>query len=89
MPHPEETRASAQPSQRAAAAITVGASVFSFAARATGVVIVAGGTVSLVELGRNGTFTGIGVIAGVVPVSQDDTVRVTYTVVPTMTFVRA
>ena len=87
MPHFDEALGLAQPSQRAPVAITVGASPFTTVARAGGVVVVQGGTVSLVELGRNGVFTTLGVTAGAVPVSQDDSVRVTYTVAPTMTFI--
>lgn len=71
-----------------AVSITVTASPFSYVATTTGTVFVRGGTVSLIELGRNGVFTNIGVIAGPVPVSEGDAVRVTYTVLPTMTFVR-
>jgi hypothetical protein len=88
MPHPDEILGLALPSQRAAAAITVAASPFSFVARTSGAVIVNAGTVSLVEIGRNGTFTTIGVVAGMFHVAQDDTLRVTYTVAPTMTFLR-
>jgi hypothetical protein len=78
----------AAPSGADAAAITVTASPFSYTATNSGTVLVAGGTVSAIELGRNGVFTSTGVTAGVVPVSEGDAVRVTYTVVPTMTFVR-
>lgn len=76
------------PSGVNAAAITVGASPFSYTATSSGVVLIAGGTVSAIALGRNGVFTGIGVTAGPVPVSEGDAVRVTYAVAPTMTFVR-
>lgn len=68
--------------------IAVTASPFSYTAANDGLVIVTGGTVSLVEYGRGGVFTNIGTIAGAVPVSQGDVVRVTYTVAPTITFVR-
>lgn len=78
----------ATPSGANAAAITVSASPFSYTATDSGVVLVSGGTVSAIALGRNGTFTSIGVTAGPVPVSEGDVVRVTYTVIPTMTFVR-
>lgn len=76
------------PSGVAAAAITVAASPFSYTATSSGTVLVSGGTVSAIDLGRNGAFTNVGVIAGAVPVSDGDVVRVTYTVAPTMTFVR-
>jgi hypothetical protein len=75
-------------SNQAPSAATVGASPFSYTAPQAGVVLISGGTVSLVEYGRGGVFTNIGTVAGAVPVSQGDVVRVTYTVAPTMTFVR-
>jgi hypothetical protein len=76
------------PSGANAAAVTISASPFTYTATSSGVVLVAGGTVSALELGRNGTFTNIGVIAGAVPLSDGDSLRVTYTVLPTLTFVR-
>lgn len=88
MPHTDETLGLTQPSQDAVAAITVGASVFSYKAPNAGVVIITGGTVSLIEYGRNGTFTTTGITVGLVPVSKADTVRVTYSVLPTMSFIR-
>lgn len=88
MSHSDEALGLSQPSQNAPAAITVGASVFSHKAAGDGVVITTGGTVSLIELGRGGVFTTTGIIVGIVPVSKGDTVRVTYSVIPTMTFVK-
>lgn len=87
MSHPEETRGLLQPSQDAPVSIAVGASVFTYTAPETGAVIVNGGTVSLVEYGRNGTFISTGTPA-IFPVSRNDKVRVTYSVTPAMTFVR-
>lgn len=78
----------AAPSGAAPAAIAVGASPFSYTAENLGTVFVAGGTVSNVSLNRNGVITDTGAIAGAVPVSEGDVVQVTYTVLPTMTFVR-
>lgn len=78
----------AAPSGADAATVTPGPSPFEYAATNSGSVLVSDGTVSLIELGRNGVFTNVGVIAGAIPVSEGDAVRVTYTVVPTMTFVR-
>lgn len=86
MPHIGE-KSEALPSKRAAGSITVGASPYSYTATSNGMAIVAGGTVSSIEYGRNGVYTDIGVIAGVVPTQAFDVVRVTYTVAPTMTFV--
>jgi predicted Rossmann-fold nucleotide-binding protein len=88
MSHTDEALGLTQGSQNPPAAITVGASPFSYKAMGDGVVIVTGGTVSLIEYGRNGTFTTTGITVGLVPVSRGDTVRVTYTALPAMTFVR-
>lgn len=87
MPHPEETLGLTLPSLRAPAAITPGASPYSYTASAAGTVIVAAGTVTIVEIGRGGVFTVTGLIAALVPVSLGDVVRVTYAVAPTMTFI--
>lgn len=88
MPHTDEALGLSLPSQNAVVAITVGASAFDYKSPDAGVVIVTGGTVTAIAYGRNGTFTGIGVITGIIPVSKGDVVRVTYTVVPTMTFIK-
>jgi len=78
----------AAPSGADPAVIAVGVSPFSYDVANFGTVFVAGGTVSAIELGRNGVFTNTGTIAGPIPVSEGDVVRVTYTVLPTMTLVR-
>lgn len=66
--------------------ITVGASPFAYMAPTTGTLVINGGTVSLINYTRSGvnvTMTG-----GVIPISSGDTVTVTYSVVPSMTFIR-
>jgi len=50
-------------------------------------VIVRGGTVSLIEHGRGGSYESVGVTAGIFHVSPGDVLRVTYTVAPTMRLV--
>jgi hypothetical protein len=73
----------------APSAITVTASPFTYQ-NATGYaadVIISGGTVSLVEFGRSGAFTNVGTVAGMFGLSPFDSIRVTYTVAPTMTLV--
>jgi hypothetical protein len=72
----------------AIAAVTVTASPFSYTAQAAGFVVISGGTVSAVTLKR-GTPAAISVgeTAGIVPVSAGDIVAVTYSVLPTMSFV--
>lgn len=67
-------------------AVTVGSSPYVFTARADGVLAISGGTFSLVEYGRNGTYTSIG-MPNSVTVFEYDTIRVTYTLAPTMTFI--
>lgn len=71
------------------AAITVGSSPFTYIAPAGGSVIVQGGTTTQIQFSRDGTnFYVTGVTAGMLPVSQGDTVIVTYSVgPPTMKFV--
>jgi|ERR1041385_7965592 hypothetical protein len=51
-------------------------------------VIVKGGTVSKVEFTRDGTtFIDVGTVAGMFALSPLDSLRVTYTVVPTITVI--
>lgn len=69
-----------------AQAITPTGSPFTFRAPKNGRVIVTVGTVTTIEVGRHGVFTVAGLLAGIVPVSKHDQVRVTYLLAPTMTF---
>lgn len=85
MPHSDETL-SLLTETTPLAAVTVGASPFTYVAQDAGRIVVQGGTVSLIELGRKASFVTLGITAGVIPVSRGDSVRVTYTVLPTMTF---
>ena len=71
-----------------AAAVAVAASPFVYTAASDGNLIVTGGTISLIEYGRNSIYTSTGLTAGLVPMFAGDTVRVTYTVLPTMTFIK-
>lgn len=72
----------------AIAAITVGASPFSYTAPAAGNVLIVGGTVSAVTLKRGSpSAVSVGATAGSVPVSAGDIVTVTYSGAPTMSFV--
>lgn len=68
---------------------TPGASPWTFQAPYAGTVNVQGGTVSKIEFSRDGGATWITMAAGVVPVDQGDDVRVTYSVVPTVTLIGA
>ena len=67
--------------------VTVQASPFMYQAPAGGQVLVSGGTVTDISYSRTaGTFYSTGQTAGVIPVSANDILKVTYTGVPTMVF---
>lgn len=69
-------------------ALAVGASPYTYVAGVKGSMIVSGGTVSAIEFTRNGTtFYSTGEIAGMFPLNARDSLRVTYSVLPTMVFV--
>lgn len=79
-----------QPQERAMTApelVTVGASPFTFQANRDGFLIVTGGTVSQQEYGRGATFTDVGLLTSMLPVLLGDSIRVTYSAVPTITFI--
>ena len=68
-------------------AITPGASPYTYTAPFDGWVTVSGGTVSGLDLSRDGTtFIATGVLAGPIPVSRLDKLKVTWTGSPTMNF---
>ena len=66
--------------------VTPGASPYTYTADRRGVVVISGGTVSTIELGRFGSFVTVGLAAGAIPVDEADQVKVTYTLAPTITF---
>jgi hypothetical protein len=70
--------------------IVVGASPFSFSPGFDGFAIVTGGTVSSITLSRDGgvAIFPTGLLIGVFPLSLSDTLIITYSVVPTVTFFR-
>ena len=68
----------------ALSALAVGASPHTFTAEADGALAVAGGTVSLLEYGRNGNFTSLGLTSGLVPIKRGDALRITYSVAPSI-----
>jgi hypothetical protein len=69
-------------------AITVGASPYDYSAPVKGSVIVSGGTVSAIAFSRDGTtFYTTGQTSGMFTLNAQDRLRVTYTVLPTLTFV--
>lgn len=68
--------------------LTVGASPYTYAADVKGSLIVSGGTVSAIAFSRDGiTFYATGQTAGMFTLNARDSLRVTYTVLPIMTFV--
>lgn len=69
------------------AVISVGASPFTYKAPAAGSVAVTGGTVSIIAISRQGTSVTTGLTAGLISLSRFDSLVVTYTVAPTMTFI--
>ena len=87
MPHQDETLGLQLPSLRAPVGIAPTGSPFTYQASTSGTVMVAAGTVTIIEWGRGGVFTITGLLAAMVPVSAGDSVRVTYAVAPTMTFI--
>lgn len=72
----------------AATSVTVGASPYEYLADADGLVVVVGGTVSALAYGRRGGFTALGLVAGLVPIKAGDSVRITYAVAPTVSFIK-
>lgn len=78
--------------QIAVAGITVTASPFSTqnTSNYEEDIIVQGGVVSLIEFTRdNATFFNVGLVAGMFHIGPSDRLRVTYTVAPTMSRIRA
>lgn len=67
-------------------AVTLGASPFDYEAPRDGFVSIAGGTVSAIAYVRQGVTTSLG-LASVIPVKKGDTVRITYTLAPTVTLI--
>lgn len=68
--------------------VVVGASPFTYNPSVKGTVIVSGGTVSAIAFSRDGTtFYSTGQTAGMFTLNAQDRLRVTYTVLPTLTFV--
>jgi hypothetical protein len=66
--------------------LVLGASPWAYNAPSAGFVIIRGGTVSAVQFTRSVT-TLTGQTQGVFPVSQGDTLTITYSVLPTVTWV--
>lgn len=70
------------------APVVLGVSPYSYIAPVGGTVIVSGGTVSDIAFSRGGAvFYSTGQTAGMFTLNAQDTLRITYTVSPTTTFV--
>lgn len=67
--------------------VTVTASPFTYMANRDGYFIVTGGTVSKQEYGRGAVFTDVGLLTSMLPILLGDAIRVTYTALPTITFI--
>lgn len=87
MPHVGEVMAKLSGAP-AVQVVTMGASPSSYIVPSSGKIVVRGGTVSLIEIGRGGTFVNTGLKIAVLPVSRGDVVRITYTVAPTVNYLR-
>lgn len=67
--------------------VTVGASPYTYSAAVKGTLFISGGTVSLVQISRDGTnYYATGAIAGPFPVNASDRLKITHTGAPTATF---
>jgi hypothetical protein len=66
--------------------VTLGASPYAYQAAAKGFLIIRGGTVSAAQFARSVT-TLTGQTQGIFPLSQGDTLTITYSVLPTVTWV--
>ena len=88
MPHIGELLSlmAALPTSPAGVALAPSGSPYTWTAPSAGMLIVSGGTVSLVEVGRGAAFYVAGLVGGLIPVSAGDKVRMTYVVAPTATF---
>lgn len=88
MPHYDEivglSRASQNPPTNP---VTVGASPFIFTPGVAGLVLISGGTITSISYMRNGLAYTVGVGAGAIPVTPNDSIRVIYTVAPSMAFI--
>lgn len=69
------------------AAVVVGASPYAYQANESGSLSVKGGTVSVISITRAAVVFVTGLTSGIIPVSLGDTITVTYTVLPTLTFI--
>jgi hypothetical protein len=67
--------------------VTVSESPYSFKADRDGYLVVTGGTVIKQEYGRGAVFTDVGLLTSMLPIQLGDEIRVTYSALPTITFI--
>lgn len=67
--------------------ISVTASPFTYRAGRDGFYVVTGGTVTKQEYGRGAVFTDVGLLTSMLPILLGDALRVTYSALPTITFI--
>jgi len=67
--------------------VTPGASPATVTADRDGYLVIAGGTVSVLEYVRAGSATDTGVVAGLFPILVGDAMKITYSSAPTVTFI--
>jgi len=67
--------------------VTVTASPYDFEAGRDGYLVVTGGTVTKQEYGRGAVFTDVGLLTSMLTIQLGDSIRVTYSALPTLTFI--
>jgi len=82
----DERLVESTPTAQPVAAVTVGASPFTYTALFNGTLSVTGGVVSNITLTRQGTAVATGLTTGLIPVSRLDQVAIIYTGLPTVIF---
>jgi hypothetical protein len=79
-----------EPSKQQPKAIALTGSPMVLTAQEIGDYVVSGGTVSAIELSRNGAaYINLGVTAGMFRVTFNDLLKVTYTVAPTVNYLQS
>lgn len=63
--------------------VLAGASPFSYDVKEPGTIMIVGGTLTAVSLTRGADTLALGTAARIIPVAIDDTITITYSVVPT------
>lgn len=67
--------------------VTPTGSIFSYTAPSAGAISVRSGNVSNINLTRQGATFATGITTGIIPVSRNDSIQVTYSSAPTITFI--